>query len=710
MTTPGASPMDRLRCLLVRGAPWLIALCVYIVAAVVTTWPVAADPGGTVFGTPGDATGNITLLRYRNDLGVGPLSNAVTPDENAPFGIALPGAISLPQVVVEGPAQLVAAISGNAVVAYNLAVISGLVLTAFACFALCVFITGNPWASGVAGVAYGFNPWIVERAHGHVHFTHLWSLPLIVLALVWIRRGAGWRGWLAFGLALTAAAYTNTYVSLFAATIIGAFIVADMGAAALRRSGRRLRDAFSRACFAAALLVAVMLPQAIVSVVQADKIDGLLAGTRSPQDLYTYGSRWWEWLVPSYRHPVFDEWTAPYLIARQHLSNPSETTLYLGTVMLLLAAAGVAVTVLARRRGTPAWPGALAMCLVVAGLIISLPRGISPFGFEIPMPSAVLSQIVEPWRVYARLFAVVALGVALLAAIGLTRLLAALPRRVVPVAAVALAALVAFDLSLKSTSFSAATPAVYEELARQPDEAPRVEYPLTPPTQAPHLSYIFYTEAAGRPLVNGGRAGTTGGAFHGRMFDPLAPWTAPALAGLGARWAVLHSHIYGGPPPVLGAGYRFVGDFDGSMLYAVTAEPPPVMAVPGDGFGGPEQQDGGRFAQWLNGAEGAIAVINTTDRPRSVSLRFTTTSFYRPRDVTVTQAGAVIARKRVFVRPTPMEFTTTVPPGLTSLDISATPGADAIARVLRNQDPRRVTLRLSGITAHVRGSEPFRLG
>ncbi len=60
------------RAWLARSAPWLLALVIYAVVALVVTWPVAENPTDTVFGAPGDATGNITLLRYRNDLGVGP--------------------------------------------------------------------------------------------------------------------------------------------------------------------------------------------------------------------------------------------------------------------------------------------------------------------------------------------------------------------------------------------------------------------------------------------------------------------------------------------------------------------------------------------------------------------------------------------------------------------------------------------------------------
>lgn len=694
-----------------RLAPWLIALCVYIVAAVVATWPVAADPTGTVFGNPGDATGNISVLRDRNDLGVGPLSNAVNPRENAPFGLELPGATSLPQVVIEGPAQLVAAVFDSPVLAFNLTVLSGLVLTAFACFALCRFITGNWWAAGIAGLAYGFNPWILERAHGHMHFTHLWSLPLIVLGLLLIRRGAGPRGWALFAAALIAACYTNTYVSLFAATILGAFIVADLGAALIRRTGGAVRAAVGRAAFIVAALIAVMLPQAIVSFTQADRIEGLLAGTRSPLDAITYGSRWWEWIVPSYRHPVFSEWTAPYLASRQHGSNFGETALYVGWVMIAFAIVGVIVTAIALRRHRPAWTGCFAIVLVVAGLLVSLPKEIHPFGVTIPMPAAILSSVVEPWRVFARLFAVVMLGVAILAAIGLARALRPLPTLAVPAVATALAALVAFDLAIESTSFPARAPEVYRVLGEQPDDAPRVEYPLVTPIHAPHLSYIFYTDAARRPLMNGGREGTPGAAYAGRLADPESPWTAAGLASLGVRWAIVHDHLYPpGEAPEPGPGFTRVGRYGTSTLYRVTADPAPVVAVPGDGFGQPEVRTGGRASQWLQKRTGAIALRNITGVARRVALRLNVGSFARPRTVTIAQGRRRLGSWRIGAGVRTLAITATVPPGDSDLEVTTDVGLDSVGRILGNDDRRTVSISMSGIAVSTAGAEPIRLG
>lgn len=674
------------------------------------TWPVAAHPTSVIFGHPGDSTGEITLLRYRNDLGVGPTSNAVTPSENAPFGLSLPGATSVPQFAAEASMQLVGWITGSEVLAFNLAVFGGLVLTALACFALCLHITRSPWAAGIAGLAYGFNPWILERAAGHVHFTWLWAPALVMLGLILVREGHGRWAWALLAGAIAVGLYVNTYFALFISVIVVSFAVADIGAAALGR-GRRVRDAVVRSAVTGGIVVVALIPQAWVKLTQASTIDGLLAGTRSPADLMVYGSRWYEWLVPSDRHPVFDQWTAPFRYARLHGSNPGETALYLGIVLLAFAIVGVAVAGVRRRRDPrTAWTALFAGLVVVIGVITSLPSHVAIAGASLPAPSSLISDVVEPWRVYARLFAVVSLGVAVLAAIGIAWALSRLPGGAVPVAALAVGALVAFDLGATQYTFSATPPPIYRVLGAQPGDAPRVEYPLLAPASSEHLSYIFHTEAAGRPLMNGGRTGTEAAVLQGRIQDPRRPWVAPTLASLGVRWVIIHEGLYGQPIRPPADDYRLVAVEGDDRLYEVIAEAPPVLGLPVEGFGVSEPTPEGRAQQWLEADPGTISLLNREDRDLATRVSFRVASFARPRTAEVTLGDRVLARRRVGSRPVLMSFSVRLPPGETDLMLDTDPAPEPIDAILRNGDPRSVSLRMTGVRVDAPGAEPFRLG
>lgn len=714
---PGASA--RVRGWVQPHAHWLGALGLYAALAIALTWPVAASPIGTFFGTPGDATGQIALTEYRADLGVTPLSTEETPAENAPFGLPLPGAVSLPQLAVGGSLQLVRAIGGSSVLAYNLVLLAGLILTPLCAYLLCRHVTGSTGASLVGGLAYGFNPWIIEQAHGHLHFAHLWPLPLMVLGLLMVREGGGRRAWTLLGAASVVALYVHTYFTLFVGAIVVAFVVVEFGGAALARSRRALRAAVARSGFVVAMVVAALIPQGIWLLLYEDRIETALTGTRQVvSDTFIYGSRWWEWVVPSYRHPVFDDWTGPFRGARLHASNPAETSLYVGLTVLALALVGVGVAIV-RRRVEPrtARIAALAGVIGLVALVMSLPREIHPLGIGIPTPSWFISGAFDAWRVYARMFAVVDLGVVVLAAIGTTWLLGRLrrsvpararPRAVAAAAALALGGLVVFDLALDPVTTSAAPPPVYTLAAAQPPGA-RVEYPLVPPEQARHLLYIFYTEAAERPLMNGGKLESVGGSLNGRLADPGQPWVPASLAALGVRYAVLHEAAYEPGAILPDRGFELVGRESGSALYRVTAAPVELLAVPGDGFGRAEQQPDGRYEQWLHSREGTLAIFNSSDRAVRVELRARVSSFSRPRQLTVHQSGEVLLR-RVIDAPTTIRLSALAHPGLTELRLATNIGPDNIGRVLGNGDPRDVSLRFSGVRIDSAQTEPFRLG
>ena len=327
--------------------------------------------------------------------------------------------------------------------------------------------------------------------------------------------------------------YTNTYFALFIGVILAAFIIADVGAALVRRGEGRLRTSITRGGIVAGVYLAALIPQAIVSVVERSKIDGLLEGTRSPNDSYVYGARWWEWIVPSESNPLFKEWTGPFRLARLHFSNAGETNIYLGLTVIALALLGAVIAWLARRRTTgPGWIAVFAGSLVIVGFITSLPSHVPVLGHDIPMPSAALYHVVEPWRVYARLFAVVAIGVAMLAAFGVAWLMSRVPRVTWPVVAAVLAALIAVDLAAQHTHFSSTPAPIYQLLAKQGDHAPRVEYPLVAPTIGRHLAYIFFTEGAKHPLMNGARAGTVESSLQtGLLQDPSRSERGPGARG-----------------------------------------------------------------------------------------------------------------------------------------------------------------------------------
>jgi hypothetical protein len=704
---------DRLarRLVSARSLPWLAAFAVYLALAAWITWPVIANPTEDVFGYPGDSTGQISLLNYRQELGVGPLSSAVTPLENAPFGLPLPGANTLPQLAVEAPMQAVASVTDEEVLAFNIAVLLGLLLTPLAAHLLGRFVTGSHLAGLIAGLAYGFNPWHIERAQGHVHLTHLEALPLVLLALLWIRRSGGRKAWLLLAGSVALGAYTHTYFALFLGALLVGFCLMDIGWTWWARKGGTL-VAVKRTAGAFGVLVAVYLPQAIWYASKSDEIGSSLTATRGSEDLFTYGSRWFEWLVPSFRHPVFDAVTGDFLFARLHGSNFAETSIYVGWSVLLLAAIGLVAA--ARNRGDreSRFAAAAAGAVAVAGFVTSLPKEVSPFGFRIPTPSAAISIVFDDWRAYSRLFVVVQLGLVVLAALGIAWLLRRMPGPARVLVTAPIAALVVFDLSSSADTFRLGTPPAYAVVAEL-GRGSRAEFPVTSPLSADHLTYIAYTELSGHPLFNGGKPRTWQASVQGRLQNIEAPFIAPTLAAFGVRWLVVNDFIYrrnnGYRPPDTLRGLTLIHRDPDRRVFRVESSPPSVIGVPGDGFDQAEFENGG-YAQWLLGSSGTIALFNRTDRPVPVSVELPASSFAVDRTVLIARDGNTVLRAKVGTNPRPIRFQTVAAPGVSKLDVSSPEPPTSIAETLHIPDPRVVSLRLGGLTVRPRGGAPFRLG
>ena len=99
---------------------------------------------------------------------------------------------------------------------YNIAVLLGLALSAYAGYTLARLVTGNAQLpSFIAGLLYGFVPY--KFAHLQ-HLQILWSLwpPLLLAALIAFRRAPTWRRVSLVGAVIVLSAMTNMYYFLFA--------------------------------------------------------------------------------------------------------------------------------------------------------------------------------------------------------------------------------------------------------------------------------------------------------------------------------------------------------------------------------------------------------------------------------------------------------------------------------------------------------------
>ena len=386
---------------------------VYLIAAVILTWPLAirfTTHLGAVEGA-GDPFLNLWILGWGMQAWLGdPLSVFTGRVFDANIFHPAAGTLTfsdhlLLQSLVLSPLY---ALTGNLVLCYNVLLIGSLALSGLAMHALARGVTGSDRAALVAGLAWAC--WPYRTAHLlHLQLQALYFLPLALLALHRLAAARRWRDAALLGVLAALQAISSVYYGVMTAIALGVAAIALAWTTGQWR-GRRF---WSRALVAAAI-AGVLVAPAVWPYWITQQREGfgrnlfeavgnsatLQSYTQVPHENLIYGAN--GWLLP--RPPAPGE--------RDRRNN--EHQMFPGLVLVAIAVFGAV-----KGWRTDAWP-AVVMSIVLAttGIVLSLgPEGAAAiyawaselvFGFH---------AIRSPAR-----FAVIAmLGLCLLAAVGLAK-------------------------------------------------------------------------------------------------------------------------------------------------------------------------------------------------------------------------------------------------------------------------------------------------
>lgn len=658
--------------------------------AVFLTWPLAARIHDSIFGIQGDGTGTIALLRRWASTGFDITGTTHIAESGAPLGWDSGNAVNLQFITTYWPAHVLDTFV-SATVAYNVVVIAGIALSGAAMYLLVRRLGCGVPVAMWSGIAFTTFPWLLERALGHASLTHLWGFPLLVLAIVsWAERPRLRAGLLvAFVVLLLwmTAGYFGV-MGLLLALVALPLAGWRAGRANGWRPAVRQTAIAVGACLGATLLLAALARLGV-------NPNGQVAEARNVFELDTLAARPWEYVLPSYRSIVFGPLVDGFLIARQHGSNMSETSLFVGWLTLGLALAWLVMRVMRRGPRTPRASAAtlVGVSAVVVAVLIAVPSPLKVAGLEIPMPSRVIFEFVPQFRVTSRAQALLMAGLVPLAALGLQALVARVAARrgrwaTIGAPAVALVAcgLTFAELSIVPglpVSRVDDVPPEYVAVRRAPPGA-LAEYPLGWNGSPPMSSYLFYRPLHGRPIVNGAPDYALADALRQVVVDPLEPDTPRNLAALGVSVVTVRDGIYtelgGSPTPSPlnpPKGYRRIATAsDGVEVWAVTARPAPAVAAFTEGWGWTQASPGGDTARWLATSGAEVRLL----APRAGTFRvtFPAGSWMRPRVVSVRGAGAAVARGTV--QPIPardlVTFNVRAPAGQSRLWMDVTPGPE----------------------------------
>lgn len=483
-----------------------------LVAAVLHTWPLASDPAGLSRHDNSDTTLTTWVVSW--------VAHALPRDPLHVFDAPIfhpekrTLAYSEPLLVPGVMAMPLRAAGLDATVTYNLLVILGFALSAWAMWRVVADWTGDEAAGAVAGLAYAFNAHLLTR-FGHLQAIHAECFPLVLFALDRLATRARLRDGVLLGVGLALVGFTSIYQLAFAA---GATIAAMLARVTewRRRPGATLA-ATGLGIGLGVLLLAPMLWQYL----SVSREFGL---ARTVAEAADFAATWRDYLATGGRlHYAW--WSAPFF--------PDTAALFPGVIVVVLALVGLASP--REQQGRVRMMAAIG----VTGVLMSL-GPVVPFYtwlFEhVPLLQA--TRATDRWGVLALT------ALAVLAAYGLAVLRARTSGRARQAITVAALALITLEALRAPMAFrpTPAIPAIYTRIATLPG-AVLLEYPTYEgPAFSRNAPYLLAQTVHFKPIV-AGYSGTFTPAYTARLAD-LATFPSDRarrrITAMGITHIVLH--------------------------------------------------------------------------------------------------------------------------------------------------------------------------
>jgi hypothetical protein len=546
-----------------HGSRAIAGLCFLL--AIIHTWPLATSPGTLTRNDNADAELNEWILAWvAHQLPRAPgrlfEGNIFYPEHDS---LAFSEPLIVP-ALMGAPLQWLGV---SPVFVFNVVLLLGFALTAWAGYALAFEWTGDRAAGMLAGSMFAFNTHTLTRL-AHIQGIHAWGLPLALLSTDRILVHARWRdaAWLAVWM--TAMAYTSGYLIVFGAIMVAVVLVSRVPDW-WPRAGRMVMLFAGATILAGAAILPVYLPyrrvaklglvRSIESVSQYSATPTGYLAAAGRIHFSTWSGRFWTVPVDGF-FPGFVViimavaaiyWEAarkPWLTGvrsrfshvqksdmRKSRSDPSQPQERADSDNGAPTPAGR----LARRRIV------MLVAIATTGLILSLGTRTPVYGWVY----AVFPPM-QGLRAAARFGNLFLLGMALLAAFGLAGLRDRLPSRwatVVAVGLVTVANIESLRAPLYYTRFQG-IPAIYSLLADEPGKVVLVEVPFYPPQGVfQNGRYVLNSTAHWRPLMNG-YSGYTPGAYRqyaATFWYFPRPHAIEAMRQAGATHVMVHPGGFG---------------------------------------------------------------------------------------------------------------------------------------------------------------------
>lgn len=357
---------------------------------------------------------------------------------------------------------------------YNILVLFTFSAAAYGMYLLARHLTGSTAAAWVAGLIYGFSPYMLARGTGHFNYLSSEWIPFYILCLLRLV-DEGKRCW-ALGAAafLLATAYSEYYYLIYLVMFTGFYL----GYLAWRQRARILKRNFL-VNFALMGSLAVVGFSPILWVLFGIDQSGFIYGGWSGSG--KLGADLLGFFVPPPHSLLYQGWGGE-LFARFTGGNGMEATVFTGYTVLALVLWGVWKLRAAQEVRLWAWITLIFAVLALGPLLhiggdFVFGVGSLRFAFPLPYIGVHYLPLIKGVRVAARFDIMVCLGLAVLSAYALNFMLQSRARSW-PLT-VGLAALISLEyFRLPYPTAAVEIPSIYRQIARDQRDVAVLEIPL----------------------------------------------------------------------------------------------------------------------------------------------------------------------------------------------------------------------------------------
>ena len=558
------------------------------------SWPLVGSINSAMFGLPGDSTGSIYDLWHGRTFGFSVLPGSVNELLAYPTGLPNGGPLLLPGIILFVPGVMLALVS-NEIVAYNVLILCGFVITAIASYVFFRSALSTRVAAAAMSTAFTVLPYHQLSLLQWYGQGQLAGIPMTAYFCLKMHRNPQLKSLLAVIGSILVSFLSNAYVGLASAVISFGGLTITF---AVNRSS--VREAMS-AIKSRVLILGVVFASAAIVLLSFLSQHVKKSVNRSTEELHVYGLRPRELVQPT----AFST-TSPFKsvvppMHNLHGSNLVEVSQYIGISVVVLAVVSGLASI--QRRGTT-WCTKFGLTTVGLGLFFGITRGISLGPVHVPSPAEAISHFVPFWRVYSRFGLLVGFGCLLLVGELLDQVFRArVHRSAFQTLGASLCVMMLADLWIASPGIllPMKEPSYVAFLAKE-SRGVMMEYPLAATNDLLRYQRRFSQRKLKNPSVNGGYE--TDFRIIGLGADnPELPQSRPTLQALGVHWVIVQDSEYvasGVPVPKLDATFGILRfNADGVRVFEIPRQTATGVAWVDEG-GFPVESNGASNGQWIN--------------------------------------------------------------------------------------------------------------